>query len=163
MSDFIGWLISLLEKFLEWLSGFLPGEPEPPLPPEPTDPEIFDYKSGIYPTHLGGLLVGYVKAKQNCVLWYADKDNVLTPYENDEWANNTAGRRIKIPAGRPLAVYAKGNDYHYGNPRPSSYDGGAVAYIVMNEQRADGHELWSFEHPQLVIKLTDVEEAWMPE
>jgi hypothetical protein len=160
MKTFLNWLVELVKKFWNWL---FPQEPTPPPPPPDPEPEIFDYKSGVYPEYLGGLLVGYVRLKQKCILWYADKNKVLTPYQNKEWANNTAGQRINLPAGRVVAVYAKGKNYHYGDPRPNSYDGDTVAYVVMNEQRADGHELWSFEHPQLLVKLTDVVEAWMPE
>lgn len=131
---------------------------------EPASGELFDPKSQPYPTHWNGLRVGYVTVKEDVALWYADKDRVLMPYENAAWASNTLGKRITVKASRPATmVYALGGDKHYDLPWPTEFDGGTRAYLVMNEQLIDGHDLTDFEHPKLYIKAADVLKSWVVE
>jgi hypothetical protein len=161
IEKFINWLIEILADLLFWLDDLLEDEEE-------QDFVIFDDNSGIYPTHLGKdrLPVGYVEVKRNCFLWTPDENNVLDIYENDAWANNTLGKRIQPKEGKRLAVYARGNNWHYGNPRPNEYDGASIAWVVMKEQTPiDGKDLMQFiDDGNLIftIRLEDVAEWWMP-
>jgi hypothetical protein len=126
------------------------------MPPPVDTSQQFDPKVTPYPEELGGMKLGFVKAKEDCYLWGADKDNVLYPYENAEWGNNTLARRIQVKATRAaVAVNREGTEYAYGTVRPFSFDGGAVAYEVCPDQEIDGKKLWT--EPKLYIRLQDVE------
>ena len=131
-------------------------------PPPPPTPEYFDPKVEPYPSEIAGLKVGYVVVGVDTPLRVADKDNVLLPYENPEWADNTMGQRVQVKAGRVLAVYALGDQFAYGDPRPYIFDGGTVAYRVMDEQIVDGKELWAFDHPHFYIMYRFTTEQWIP-
>lgn len=130
-------------------------EPEPEI-------EYFEPKREPWPDTLAGYGIGYIVVSEETPLWYAAEDDVLLPYENEEWASNTLGRRIQVKEGRALAVYPHGDDWHYGMPRPYTFDGGTLAYRIMDEQIVDGKKLWNFAHPILYVPLTKVGEAWMP-
>jgi hypothetical protein len=132
--------------------------------PEPA-PDYFDPKApkDEWPTEIDGQKVGYVRLAQEAALVTPDKDNVLYPYENNSWADNTLGKRVQAKAGRWLMVFAKGENYRYGDPRPFEFDGGAIAWRVMNEQSVDGKYLWDFEHPHLYVKHSDADLWEMPE
>jgi hypothetical protein len=84
------------------------------LMPPPVDTlQQFDPKVTPYPEELGGMKLGFVKAKQDCFLWGADKDNVLYPYENADWGNNTLARRIQVKATRAaVAINREGTEFH---------------------------------------------------
>jgi hypothetical protein len=113
-------------------------------PPAPPAPDIFDPKAEVYPDELGGMKLGFVRVKEFCCLWAADKDNVLYAYENPDWSadpNNTEAKRIMVnPARKAVAVNREGDVYGY-DIRPFGFDGGALAYEVCPAQVIDGKKV----------------------
>lgn len=115
-----------------------------------------------WPEKIEGHLVGYVQIKMDSLVWSPDKNNVLLPYENPEWGKDHYNSRLHPKAGKWIMVWARGDgDYSYDMPRPFSFDGGALGYLVMHEQIIDGKELWTWDLPGLYIRVQDVGQTWM--
>jgi hypothetical protein len=103
---------------------------------------VFSHKieQELWPAEIGGLPVGYVRVADEVAMHYAatwPKQFKLFLIYGQAYND-----RIIAKPGKWLAVYALGDDFHWGTrPRPFSGDGGMSSYQVMDEQIVDGHLL----------------------
>lgn len=130
----------------------------------------WEYPQEEWPSNIDGMRVGYVMVGVDKSPLYTLKDETNIPviYESDEIreGDNTDAKRIIAKAGKWLMVYALGDTWGYGDPRPfgQEIDGDDLYYLVMQEQVVDGiHLLELPEYFPLYVKYADITKTYMPE